>query len=75
VSDNGNGRLTTTERVVMRYHVDGLSRDEIATTMTVSPHTVDAHLRNAKHKLAARNMAQAGALYVTLARSERRNGG
>jgi DNA-binding CsgD family transcriptional regulator len=58
----------------MHYHVQGLSRDEIASTMTVSPHTVDAHLRNAKHKLDARNMAQAGALYVTLQRIERRSG-
>ncbi len=74
MSVSGNARLTPAERMVMHYHVQGLSRDEIAATMAVSPHTVDAHVRNAKHKLAARNMAQAGALYVTLQHTERRDG-
>ena len=56
--------LTRSEETVMRLYTDGRTREEIAAAMVVSHHTVDAHLRNAKLKLCARNMAQAGARYV-----------
>ena len=56
--------LTPSEETVMRYHVSGLSREEIAAAMCVSHHTVRAHLDHAREKLSARNMAQAGARYM-----------
>ncbi|GAC1573094.1 MAG: hypothetical protein NVS3B7_04150 [Candidatus Elarobacter sp.] len=58
--------LTPSEETVMRYYTDGLTREEIAAAMVVSHHTVHAHLRNAKQKLDARNMAQAGARFARL---------
>lgn len=63
-------RLTPTERVVMQHYINGLSRECIAAKMVLSYYTITTHLRNAKQKLGARNMAQAGARYVEVLRSD-----
>lgn len=54
----------------MQHHVNGLSREMIAIEMVVSHHAIDKHLKSAKAKLGAHNMAQAGARYAEVMREE-----
>jgi DNA-binding NarL/FixJ family response regulator len=51
-------RLTSREREVVALVAHGLSNDEIAATMVVSPTTVKTHVSRAMTKLAARDRAQ-----------------
>jgi DNA-binding NarL/FixJ family response regulator len=54
----GMERLTGREREVVALVAHGLSNDEIAATMVVSPTTVKTHVSRAMTKLAARDRAQ-----------------
>jgi DNA-binding CsgD family transcriptional regulator len=49
------GRLTLGERQCLELVANGMVSKEIARTLDVSPHTVDARLRVATRKLGARN--------------------
>lgn len=51
----GIGRLTLGERQCLELVASGMVSKEIARTLDVSPHTVDARLRVATRKLGARN--------------------
>lgn len=53
------------ERVILAC-ADGLTDKEIGREMEISPHTVRAHLNNAKEKLGARNKTHATVLYLAL---------
>jgi DNA-binding CsgD family transcriptional regulator len=68
---NGNGRFahpatgrgpTVREREVLEMLANGATDDQIAASLTLSPATVQSHVRNAKAKLGARTRAQAVAL-------------
>jgi DNA-binding NarL/FixJ family response regulator len=48
---NGAARLTQRERDVVGAVVDGLSNDEIATRLGISPKTVESHLRRLFERL------------------------
>lgn len=48
---NGTARLTGREREVVVAVVDGLSNDEIATRLGISPKTVESHLRRLFERL------------------------
>lgn len=67
---NAPSHLTPTEHVVMQHYVNGMSRETIAAELFVSHHAIDKHLKCAKTKLGARNMAQAGALYAEAIRGD-----
>jgi NarL family two-component system response regulator LiaR len=56
--------LSTREREVLALVVDGLSNDEIADRLVISPNTVKNHVRACMSKLGATNRAQAAALAV-----------
>ena len=51
-------RLTERESEVLALIADGLSSDEIAQVMTVTIHTVKAHIGSLRSKLHARDRAQ-----------------
>jgi two-component system, NarL family, response regulator DevR len=51
--------LTTREAEVLRLLADGLTDREIASSLTVSPRTVETHVSSVLHKLGARNRAEA----------------
>jgi DNA-binding CsgD family transcriptional regulator len=60
------GRLTATERRVVELAADGYSNKEIAGTLFVSVHTVEAHLTHAYAKLGVHSRTQlAGRLSAT----------
>jgi DNA-binding NarL/FixJ family response regulator len=50
--------LTDRERDAVRHAAAGLTNDEIAREMTISPHTAKTHINRAMTKLAARDRAQ-----------------
>lgn len=50
--------LSQREREVVALLADGLSGEEIAERLTLSPETVRTHVRNAQRKLGARSRAQ-----------------
>jgi DNA-binding NarL/FixJ family response regulator len=52
------GELTEREREVMALVAEGLSNEEIATRLVVSPATAKTHVSRAMVKLAARDRAQ-----------------
>jgi NarL family two-component system response regulator LiaR len=56
--------LSTREREVLALLVDGLSNDEIAGRLVISPNTVKNHVRACMSKLGAANRAQTAALAV-----------
>lgn len=53
---------TTREREILDLLADGATDEQIAVMLSVSPATVQSHVRNAKAKLGARTRAQAVAL-------------
>ena len=55
--------LTSREAEVLRLLSDGLTDREIATSLTVSPRTVETHVSSVLHKLGARNRAEAARHY------------
>ena len=54
----GMERLTNREREVVALAAHGLSNDEIADTMVLSPTTAKTHVSRAMIKLGARDRAQ-----------------
>jgi DNA-binding CsgD family transcriptional regulator/predicted negative regulator of RcsB-dependent stress response len=56
----GRGELTPRETEVLRLVADGLSDDEIAERLVLSPHTVHRHVANIRTKL--RQSSRAGAV-------------
>ena len=67
VRDNGDAvdgwtRLTPREREVLCHLANGLSQDEIAATLVISPKTVATHIQRILGKLGVRSRAQAVAL-------------
>jgi NarL family two-component system response regulator LiaR len=56
--------LSTREREVLALVVEGLSNDEIAERLVISPFTVKNHVKACISKLGAANRAQAAALAV-----------
>ncbi len=55
--------LTPRECDVLRRLAEGLTDQEIAEAMTLSPRTVEAHVSSILHKLGARNRAEAARRY------------
>jgi DNA-binding NarL/FixJ family response regulator len=55
---NNNGPLTTREVEVLTLIARGLSNNELATTLNISPATVKTHIAHLLAKLAARDRAQ-----------------
>ncbi len=51
--------LTPREREVIRLLCDGLSTDEIAARLSISPHTTTTHVRNILRKLEVNSRADA----------------
>jgi DNA-binding CsgD family transcriptional regulator len=55
-------RLTPRETEVLGLVADGLPTPELARALSISPHSVDSHVRKAMDKLGAANRAHAVAL-------------
>lgn len=55
--------LSPQENRVMQHCAAGLTDKEIAIELSISPHTVRAHLNNAKEKFKARNKTHAAVIY------------
>jgi DNA-binding NarL/FixJ family response regulator len=53
--------LTERERDILRYVANGMSNKEIGLALSISPHTVKAHLRHILDKLGLRSRTQAAA--------------
>lgn len=54
-----SGRVTRREREVLDLVARGMTSDEIAAALGISPHTVRSHVEGARSKLAARNRLEA----------------
>ncbi len=65
-SDKNRGPfdLTLTEMRVLEYLVQGLTNSEIGEGLGLSQNTIKTHLRNAMHKLRAKDRAHAAAIAV-----------
>ena len=61
-SGREGGELTPREREVLRMVAMGLTGQDIAAALVVSPETVSTHVRNIREKLGARSRAHALAL-------------
>ena len=59
-----SGRLSARERDVLGGLACGESTEQIALSLTMSPHTVRTHLRNIMRKLEARTRAHAVAIAI-----------
>jgi len=57
-ADDSQARLTDREREVLGLIATGLSNDELAETLVISPATVRTHINRVMAKLAARDRAQ-----------------
>lgn len=60
----GGGTLTAREREVLELLAGGLTGEEVAVELQLSPETVRTHVRNAMSKLDARTRVHALALAV-----------
>jgi DNA-binding CsgD family transcriptional regulator len=58
-------RLSGKERSVLRELARGLSTDQVAQLLVVSPHTVRTHIKNGMRKLDARTRAHAVAIALS----------
>jgi DNA-binding NarL/FixJ family response regulator len=58
-SGSAGGKLTQREREVLRLLADGLTNEEIARRLSISPETVRTHVRKAMDKLDADTRTQA----------------
>lgn len=58
---SGGEDLSVREREVLRYVTQGMSNKEIGLALSLSPHTVKAHLRSILDKLHLRNRAEVAA--------------
>jgi DNA-binding CsgD family transcriptional regulator len=58
---SGGEDLSAREREVLRYVTQGMSNKEIGLALSLSPHTVKAHLRSILDKLHLRNRAEVAA--------------
>ena len=56
---NINNLLTTREKEIVYYMVQGLSNTEISKKLCVSIHTIKAHVSNILYKIEARNRQHA----------------
>jgi DNA-binding CsgD family transcriptional regulator len=59
-----SAKLSARERDVLAGLASGDSTEQIALTLTMSPHTVRTHLRNVMRKLEARTRAHAVAIAI-----------
>ncbi len=59
--ESGGENLSPREREVLRLIAQGLSNKEIGSALSLSPHTVKAHLRSILDKLQLRNRAEVAA--------------
>jgi DNA-binding NarL/FixJ family response regulator len=72
-------RLTSKEREILRYLVEGKSNKEIATAMKIAPGTVNSHLDNIYMKLDCTNRVTAcfvalkNGLFLPVSRSAKRS--
>jgi DNA-binding CsgD family transcriptional regulator len=57
-------RMSDRERIVLTRLAQGMSTDEIALALHVSPHTVRTHIKNGMRKLNARTRAHAVAIAI-----------
>jgi len=60
-----SGRLSDKERLVIAELARGNTTEEIGTILSVSPHTVRTHVKNAMRKLEARTRAHAVAISLS----------
>jgi DNA-binding CsgD family transcriptional regulator len=56
--------LTGREAAVVRQVAEGLSNDEIAEILRISPRTIQAHVANARRKTGARNRAHLAVIAI-----------
>jgi len=61
--DSALAGLSVREKEVLRLLAEGLTDREIATSLTISPRTVETHVSSILHKLRARNRAEAAIRY------------
>ncbi len=61
--DDGLGSLSEREGEVLRLLSDGLTDRQIGAALTISPRTVETHVRSILHKLAVKNRAEAAGRY------------
>ncbi len=59
--ETGGEELTARERAVLRLIAQGMTNKEIGAALSLSPHTVKAHLRNILDKLHLRSRSEAAA--------------
>ena len=60
--DQGDGTLSPREREVLELLAKGLTGEEAATQLSLSPETIRTHVRNAMDKLEANTRVHAVAL-------------
>ncbi len=59
--ETGGEELSAREREVLRFIAQGMSNKEIGAVLSLSPHTIKAHLRSILDKLHLRNRAEVAA--------------
>ena len=58
-AESATTRLTPREREILGFAAAGMTADEIAARLVLSPHTVETHIRNAVRRLGARGRLHA----------------
>jgi len=59
------GSLTARELEIASFTARGFAEKEIASELSISPHTVRVHIENIKRRLAAKNKTHAIAILLT----------